>query len=182
MLNQLVVVATLASTAYGQAASCECFPLLFHSTQIFHPRPPQSVDADCEPRSIDAPIKVQCPSSSLLTRTGSPLDGSQVLNQNESSYLERRRSNVSPQLWSDYLNENSTGTTGYDVNAIVKAQPKMYSFHFFHAESPNRKLIYRLQCHRRLWRWTSSFSLRCWNTLGFRQSQLFDCRWTLAAQ
>lgn len=58
-------------------------------------------------------------------RTGNPLDGTQKLQANESSYLERRRRDVTPQLWKNYLNENSTGNTGYPADKIANAEPKM---------------------------------------------------------
>ncbi|GAA5918798.1 hypothetical protein JCM1841_002740 [Sporobolomyces salmonicolor] len=72
-----------------------------------------------------APIYVDCPSTSLISRTGNPTNGSQQLNPNETSYLENRRSNVSPQLWQNYLNDNATGNTGYDASEITNAQPKI---------------------------------------------------------
>ncbi|GAA5876162.1 hypothetical protein JCM16303_007041 [Sporobolomyces ruberrimus] len=72
-----------------------------------------------------APVRVECPSGDLIMRTGNPLDGTQKLQANESSYLERRRRDVTPQLWKNYLNENSTGNTGYPADKIANAEPKI---------------------------------------------------------
>ncbi|GAA5922296.1 uncharacterized protein JCM15063_003251 [Sporobolomyces koalae] len=73
-----------------------------------------------------APIRVECPANTeLIMRTGSPLDGTQVLNKNESAYLDRRRTDVLTQLWGKYLNDNSTGNTGYNVDDIVNANPRI---------------------------------------------------------
>ncbi|GAA6007260.1 hypothetical protein JCM11491_003065 [Sporobolomyces phaffii] len=72
-----------------------------------------------------APVRVSCPSSNLILRTGNPTEGTQVLQSNESDYLERRRRDVTPQLWRNYLNDNSTGSTGYPADTIANAQPKI---------------------------------------------------------
>ncbi|GAA5947133.1 hypothetical protein JCM3765_002172 [Sporobolomyces pararoseus] len=72
-----------------------------------------------------APVFVQCPATELVLRTGNPTQGNQVLQSNESSYLEKRRRDVTPQLWRDYLNDNSTGSTGYSADSIANAQPKI---------------------------------------------------------
>ncbi|GAA6063845.1 hypothetical protein JCM10212_003592 [Sporobolomyces blumeae] len=72
-----------------------------------------------------APIRVQCPSTDLITRTGDPTKNSQRLVANESAYLENRRSNVTPQLWRDYLSDNSTGSTGYDASKVIDAKPRI---------------------------------------------------------
>ncbi|GAA5896529.1 uncharacterized protein JCM6883_006934 [Sporobolomyces salmoneus] len=72
-----------------------------------------------------APVFVECPQSDLILRTGNPIEGNQILQANESSYLERRRRDVTPQLWRDYLNDNSTGNTGYSTDTVANAQPKI---------------------------------------------------------
>lgn len=61
--------------------------------------------------SSDAPSLSTCPSS-LITRTGSPLDGGQALTVEESAYLQHRHANVLPSLWAAYLSNSSTGVTG----------------------------------------------------------------------
>ncbi|GAA5828184.1 hypothetical protein JCM11251_002624 [Rhodosporidiobolus azoricus] len=72
-----------------------------------------------------APVRVQCPSGDLVERTGTPTNGDQTLAQGEEQYLENRRQNVSPQLWQNYLQENATGSTGYDAMQIVNQQPRL---------------------------------------------------------
>ncbi|GAA5892136.1 hypothetical protein JCM6882_005704 [Rhodosporidiobolus microsporus] len=71
-----------------------------------------------------APTRVDCPSGDLIERTGSP-GNNQTLAQGEQQYLDNRRANVSPQLWQNYLQENATGSTGYDAMQIVNQQPKL---------------------------------------------------------
>ncbi|GAA5856232.1 hypothetical protein JCM8547_000832 [Rhodosporidiobolus lusitaniae] len=72
-----------------------------------------------------APYYSDCPST-LLERTGSPIQGSnnQTLAAGERDYFTNRRNNVSPQLWTDYLNQASTGDTGYTASEIVAQIPK----------------------------------------------------------
>ncbi|GAA5972657.1 hypothetical protein JCM11641_002960 [Rhodosporidiobolus odoratus] len=72
-----------------------------------------------------APTRVDCPSDPLITRTGNPNNGSQTLDSNEQSYLQNRRENVSPTLWQNYLNDDSTGSTGYTAMDVVNQQPKL---------------------------------------------------------
>ncbi|GEM06114.1 AMP-binding domain-containing protein [Rhodotorula toruloides] len=72
-----------------------------------------------------APAYVQCPSNSILERTGSPLSGNQSLFDAEASYLRNRRTNVLPNLWQQYLQDNATGSTGYNVIQIVQNAPNL---------------------------------------------------------
>ncbi|BGP44531.1 hypothetical protein JCM10450v2_000345 [Rhodotorula kratochvilovae] len=72
-----------------------------------------------------APIRVDCPSDSLLGRLGDPTAGTQVLPPQEQSYIDNRRNNVLPNLWQSYLNDNATGSTGYNMMDIVNAKPNL---------------------------------------------------------
>lgn len=56
-----------------------------------------------------------CPST-LITRTGSPLDGNQTLDASEEAYIEERRATVLAPLWSSYLADSSTGVTGKELS------------------------------------------------------------------
>ena len=53
-----------------------------------------------------------------MTRSGNPLNGSQTLDTNESTYLSNRRENVLPSLYYTYLQENATGSTGYNASQL----------------------------------------------------------------
>ncbi|KAK4057651.1 hypothetical protein OIO90_001299 [Microbotryomycetes sp. JL221] len=69
-----------------------------------------------------APELRSCPSNgSLVTSTGSPLDGSQQLFPAEQQYIQQRRSQRLPELWRTYL----ANDTGYNVTQIVANQPRM---------------------------------------------------------
>ncbi|GAA6020201.1 hypothetical protein JCM10207_004367 [Rhodosporidiobolus poonsookiae] len=72
-----------------------------------------------------APALVSCPSDSILERTGSPTAGNQTLYSAESTYIQNRRENVLPQLYTDYINNSSTGSTGYNAADIVAQTPKL---------------------------------------------------------
>ncbi|KAM0793568.1 hypothetical protein ACM66B_001004 [Microbotryomycetes sp. NB124-2] len=69
-----------------------------------------------------APQLRQCPSNgTILSSTGSPLDGTQTLFPAEQAYLRQRRQAVRS-LWSSYLGSNDTG---YNATQIINNQPKM---------------------------------------------------------
>ncbi|KAL8292734.1 hypothetical protein RQP46_001346 [Phenoliferia psychrophenolica] len=65
-----------------------------------------------------APTSAACPAT-LLQSYGSPLDGSQTLAERESAYITNRRSNVLSSLWSFYLSDTASGSTGYDTSNLV---------------------------------------------------------------
>ncbi|KAK4702983.1 lysophospholipase, partial [Phenoliferia sp. Uapishka_3] len=64
-----------------------------------------------------APTLVTCPST-LISRTGSPLEGNQTLDASEATYLSSRRSNVVSSLWSSYISNTSYGDTGYNFSQL----------------------------------------------------------------
>ncbi|KAK4055121.1 hypothetical protein OIV83_000401 [Microbotryomycetes sp. JL201] len=69
-----------------------------------------------------APALRQCPSNgTILSTTGSPLDGTQSLFPAEASYLRQRRQ-ATQSTWRDYLSGNDTG---YNATVILNNQPKM---------------------------------------------------------
>ncbi|ORY80202.1 AMP-binding domain-containing protein [Leucosporidium creatinivorum] len=68
-----------------------------------------------------APRLVDCPTESLIERTGSPLDGSQSLQADEAAYITTRRSQVLPPLWTTYL----ANDTGYNVSQLMIEEPKL---------------------------------------------------------
>ncbi|GJN92194.1 hypothetical protein Rhopal_005224-T1 [Rhodotorula paludigena] len=72
-----------------------------------------------------APIRVDCPSDSILSDAGNPLEGTQQLPQGEQDYISRRRSQVLPNQWQAYLQDNATGSTGYDAVQIAQQQPNL---------------------------------------------------------
>ena len=124
MLAQTALVVSLATSALAQASGCKLsspcrFVQLFSCILGLVSKDPLGSSPS------DAPVLVDCPASELILRTGDPSRGNQVLQANESSYLERRRRDVTPQLWRNYLNDNSTGSTGYSVDEIVQQSPKM---------------------------------------------------------
>ncbi|KAL8280907.1 hypothetical protein RQP46_006586 [Phenoliferia psychrophenolica] len=61
--------------------------------------------------------KATCPAT-LLQSTGSPLDGTQKLSDREAAYVANRRENVLSPLWSSYLSDSKTGTTGYNTSSL----------------------------------------------------------------
>ncbi|BGP12467.1 hypothetical protein JCM10213v2_000384 [Rhodosporidiobolus nylandii] len=71
-----------------------------------------------------APQRVDCPSGSLIERTGSPKNGSQTLAEQESSYLSKRR-DYRQQAFLDYINDQSTGQTGYSASDVLGQQPTL---------------------------------------------------------
>lgn len=118
-----------------------CFSRLLSRSPWWHrcsPRPPlvsgvhgqraqtqakarSSASLTFHPSLADAPAFVDCPTESLITRAGSPLDGSQTLDSDEAAYISTRRSQVLTPLWENYL----ANDTGYNATAILAQEPKM---------------------------------------------------------
>jgi hypothetical protein len=114
MLSQALVLA-LVGAAAAQAPSCTSFPLPLAETER----------ADLGILLLtDAPQWVDCPATPLLERTGTP-GVNQTLFSGERSYIDNRRENVLPQLWTDYLGQASTGDTGYTASQVVNERPKL---------------------------------------------------------
>lgn len=113
MLSQAALVFSAATLAAAQWPSCE---------------PPDNSALSSLAHRLDladAPALVSCPSNSVLERTGNPISGNQTLFGAEAAYLQNRRTNVLPNLWQQYLQDNATGSTGYDVMQIVQNTPNL---------------------------------------------------------
>lgn len=113
MLCQAALVISAATLAAAQWPSCasrsrNSCPSLAHHLDV-----------------ADAPALVDCPSNSLLERTGNPISGNQTLYGGEASYLQNRRTNVLPNLWQQYLQDNTTGSTGYNATQIIQNKPNL---------------------------------------------------------
>jgi len=149
MLSSLLTTAALVSAVYAQTDSCELWArlgllLLFGSCgrwldeaelawseavagqpgrdlrrELVSVFEREKADQDVL-NPADAPTRITCPDN-LVTRTGSPLNGSQVLGTDEAAYLDARRANVLPALYYSYLQDTTTGSTGYNATALFSA-------------------------------------------------------------
>lgn len=115
MLVACLLVAFLA-VANAQAPSCRFSAAVDkRSNEV----PSTSVSPLRSP--TDAPRQVACPTNgSLITRVGSPLDGTQKLSADEATFISERREQVGP-LWTNYL----ANDTGYNVSQIIANEPKL---------------------------------------------------------